>query len=432
MYLLIVYGIFFILCFEGFFIDLGAPTSLKYILDILNLLLFAIAVKKAYKISRTFKLVILWYLFFGGIGTLSAIANISKWDLNIIFWLLDCRLFLRFPIFLISCGILLNKDDVESIFNKLLVFQLINSLLIIYQYLTFEAADYWMRGDYLNGFFGTARGGNMYVNVLLVAVTLIAYDRLEQKKIKLWHALLLWASCLIDATLIELKVYYIEIIICFFMIFFLDNPIMKIKEKKIKIFIAGFGIGLIVLPVMIEVLYKLYPTMEGTLTISKIIEIASSSEGYTSSGDLNRLTAVGQVYSEIFNQDIVDGLIGIGLGNANTGGQMSLFAQLYEKTHYSYFQSSYVFIETGIIGLLLYASSFFIFFIQGKKSRYSVIVQIMSIMSIILVIYDEVLRTEGGYIVYFILSLAFISTKVESRKELINGRNSIVNNYSSI
>ena len=408
LHMLLIYCIFCVLLFKGFFIDLGAPIEIKYLLDIFNIFLFVIALKKIAIVYKKFRLIILLYLFFILIGTLSTIANVERWESHAIYWLLDCRLFLQFPMFLISCGVLLKKEEVENIFDKLLLFQILNTFLIIYQYFTVEAWDYWMRGDYLNGFFGTSRGGNMYVNVLLLTVTLIVFDRWFHKKMKLQYALLFWISCLIDATLIELKIYYVEIVLCFFMVFFLDNRFNRIKKKKLLIFCGGLTVGIITIPVMISVLYKLYPWMEGSMSISNIIAIASSQNGYTSSGDLNRLTAIGQVYSEIFNKNILDGLIGIGLGNANTGGQMTLFAKIYDATHYSYFQSAYVFIETGIIGLALYVLSFCIIFIQGKKTRYSTIVRIMAVMAIILIIYDEVLKTEGAYIVYFALALAFI------------------------
>ena len=418
-YILLIYCILGVLLFKGIFVDLGMPSDIKYLLDVFNVLLFIIAIKNLNEISKKFKLIILAYLLICIIGTLSMMVNVNNWDSNIIYWILDCRLFLQFPMFLISCGVLLNEKDIENIFDKLLLFQIINTLLIIYQYFTVEVQDYWMRGDYLNGFFGTSRGGNMYVNVLLLAVTLIVYDRWQHKKMKLQYALFFWGSCLIDATLIELKIYYVEVVFCFFMVFFMESNFQRIKKKKLLTFLIGIIIGVITIPIMISILYKLYPSMEGSMSISNIISIASSKEGYTSSGDLNRLNAIGQMYTQIFNKDIFDGLIGIGLGNAYTGGQMSLFAKMYEATHYSYFQSAYVFSETGILGLFLYVITFIIIFSYKKKSRYSTIARIMAIMAIILVVYDEVLRTEGAYIMYFILSLAFIERgSNNSRKEL--------------
>lgn len=86
-----------------------------------------------------------------------------------------------------------------------------NTALIIYQFITVKVEDYWMRGDYLNGFFGVKRGGNLYVNVLLIAVILIVYNKWKNKKLKLSMALLTVATCFVDAVLIELKVFLLNL-----------------------------------------------------------------------------------------------------------------------------------------------------------------------------------------------------------------------------
>ena len=78
----------------------------------------------------------------------------------------------------------------------------INTILIIYQFITVKVDDFWMRGDYLNGFFGTQRGVNLYVNVLMFMVILIVYNRWINKSIKKWYAILLILTCIVDATLI--------------------------------------------------------------------------------------------------------------------------------------------------------------------------------------------------------------------------------------
>ena len=67
----------------------------------------------------------------------------------------------------------MKKNHIEKIFDYLLIYQIINTILIIYQFITVKVDDFWMRGDYLNGFFGTQRGGNLYVNVLMLMVILI-------------------------------------------------------------------------------------------------------------------------------------------------------------------------------------------------------------------------------------------------------------------
>lgn len=119
-----------------------------------------------------------------------------------------------------------------------------------------------------------------------------------------------------------------------------------------------------------------------------------------------------------FNNRILDGIIGIGIGNCNIGGGTSTFAELFQYTNYSWFQSSYIFAETGVIGLVLYILTFLSIYIKtGNKQEYSFIVKIMVVLSLLLVIYDEVLKTEGAFLVYFMLSLGLVS--IEKKDELV-------------
>lgn len=46
----------------------------------------------------------------------------------------------------------MKKNHIEKIFDYLLIYQIINTILIIYQFITVKVDDFWMRGDYLNGF----------------------------------------------------------------------------------------------------------------------------------------------------------------------------------------------------------------------------------------------------------------------------------------
>ena len=43
--------------------------------------------------------------------------------------------------------------------------------------------------------------------------------------------------------------------------------------------------------------------------------------------------------------------------------------------------------------------------------------KIMVVLSLLLVIYDEVLKTEGAFLVYFMLSLGLVS--IEKKDELV-------------
>lgn len=62
--------------------------------------------------------------------------------------------------------------------------------------------------------------------------------------------------------------------------------------------------------------------------------------------------------------------------------------------------------------------NYFVIYIKtGNKQEYSFIVKIMVVLSLLLVIYDEVLKTEGAFLVYFMLSLGLVS--IEKKDELV-------------
>ncbi len=404
-------GVFF---FQGYFIDQGVSENIKYVLDVLNVALLITVLKRSRRINAVNKGILVLYAVLGVSGSLVMLVNADVWETNILYWMLDCRNLLRFPIFLIACNMLLREKDVEFLFKGMLLLQPVNTVLIIYQYFTVEVWAYWMRGDNLNGFFGTRVGGNQYLNVFLLAVTMIAYAMWKWKKIRTKWFLLCIGTCLLDAALAELKAYFVEIILIMALFWLTEKRWKKITRSQL---VRGMGflfIGVVGLYFMVQMLYKLYPIFNGSLSLDKIISIAVDDAGYTGSGDLNRLNAVSGVFQNIFGGDILRGLFGLGIGSAYTGGNMTRFAHTYFDTHYSWFSSSYMFVETGFLGLVLYAGTFFYCYAKCKKNNmYGSISKVTSIMAVFLIIYNEVLKTEGGYLVYFLISAGFIA---ESRE----------------
>lgn len=417
-YVFIIEIMLFLLLFQGFFIDLGCTTNIKYLLDILNIFLFLFALNKNYKCNddkKNVKFIVVLYGAMIGLGLCSTIFNIFNYRFNIKNIVLDLRNYIRFPMFFISCKLLLKEKDYLKIYNNLIWYQLINTVAIIYQYFTVTVFDYWMRGDYLNGFFGTRRGGNLFVNVLMVIVLIFCLNQFLTKKMDGKKFGFIVGTCLLDATLIELKFFYIEFVLCFLLMYFFHGKFKNLTCKKIKKGAIIIGTACVGLFVLIEILYKIYPWMQGSMSITQMISNAISSEGYTGNGDFNRLNAVSGVFRVCFKGNIFRGLFGIGIGNAYSGGAtLSAFAKKFRYTNYTWFQSSYVFSEVGLIGLLLYISTFILIFLKSKNSKYSDIVKTMVLISLSLIIYDEVLKTEAAYLVYLTLSFYFMKKRVSN------------------
>ena len=162
----------------------------------------------------------------------------------------------------------------------------------------------------------------------------------------------------------------------------------------------------------------LFPNSAGFLSIEGILKIASSDRGYTSAGDMNRLTAL-SIISKRFLKTPLEQLFGMGLGNCDSAGYAFLttpFFSRYSHLHYHWFSHSFLYLETGCIGLLIYALFFVLVFLEGAKKKQKIkrqtindqIASIVAFCCILISVYNSSLRTEAGYIAYFILSLPFV------------------------
>lgn len=420
LYYILTFILFGLIFFHRFLIESGLPSSTKYFLDVLNIILFMFATSRKSKQNRTFKYTLLCYSAILIWGTGMFLANFFIWDTGFSSYIFDCRLLLRCPMFMYSCYCLLKSEDIERLFDWFLRFHILNSIYIVYQYFTLDVPIYWMRGDNLNGFFGTATGGNIYVNVLLLITTCIVINRYLQDtytKKKLGIYLLL---NLIIAALIELKIFFVELPS---VIFIYAIPYMKRPTKK-HLRLAAMLLFLSI-PAYIgltDLLYKLYPWMQGSLSMSSLIKLASSSEGYTGSGDINRLTAIQDVVRLIYNGDLISSLFGVGLGTANINDETAMFVSRFADTHYSWLSTSYYYVEVGIIGLVAYfASNLLPMLYVRKESDYAWMVRVICIMTIFLLFYNESMKTEASYMIAFLMSVNMIYSKGKKKTEALQG-----------
>ena len=80
-----------------------------------------------------------------------------------------------------------------------------------------------------------------------------------------------------------------------------------------------------------------------------IYNIVASKDGYTGTGDLNRLTAI-QTINEKFFRTIPEKLFGYGLGNcdyASVDFLTTSFYRMHYRLHYTWMSTAIVFLELG-------------------------------------------------------------------------------------
>lgn len=78
-------------------------------------------------------------------------------------------------------------------------------------------------------------------------------------------------------------------------------------------------------------------------------------------------------------------------------------------------------LETGLIGLLTYLSFFVLIYSwAGKRIKngmgealYCQLAKVLAVVALILIVYNQSMRTEAAYMMFFIFSLPFINKNTE-------------------
>ena len=422
----ITFQLVFVL-FERFFIQAGVSNAIIYILDIINVyLLLNLFVGRIYQ-----KFSSLLLIYFGLIiGSLCiAFMNYLKYGNNILFSVLEARNLIRFLIFFLSVTQYVKEEHLDKIFSIIEWHFIVNSLYIIYLYFTYfpETAS-WMRGDLLNGFFGNMRGGNTFVNVEMLIVVVYNLIKWTQKEKSLKYLLMITTLSIVVAGLIELKAYFIEVLVIYlwYVIFVKKSR----KEKQLNIIIVSFGIiaGFCAFRIMI----REYPWFADVFTVKGLLE-AVTSKNYSSVDDINRFSGFSTIAEKMFGGNIVDILFGIGLGNgavSTIAGKRTLFSLKFANSNYSWFSGTHIFVQCGLIGLILYISTFVVLLRKKKYNKYRTVSDIILLLSIFLVFYGEALKTDAGYLLYFAIGSGFMKNGIKKDSE--GDLDVIIDNYTSL
>jgi len=389
----------------GAMIDfLGVPGSLKYSLDIVwGLLALYLLLSVREKHSQTYgvKQISIWATVF---FLYTLLAYIPQYQ-SVLYYAWGIRNNFRYYIAFFAFVAFLKTEDIGyyfSLFDKLFW---VNAVITVVQYFAFG-----VYGDHLGGIFGYATGCNGYTNlffVIISAKTLIGYlNKTESLK----KCFVKCVTMLAIAAIAELKFFYIE----FWIIIVMLVLSADFSWRKLYIIIFGtLGVILGAYGLMI-----LFPNFAGFLSVEGILEIAASKKGYTSSGDLNRLTAI-PIISRRFLKTGAQQFFGLGLGNCDTSSFEFLNTPFFRKNgwlHYSWMSYAEMYLECGWIGLVFYFGFFVLVYFganrvrktsTGMKNTYCRIAMIMAVICMAISIYNNSLRTESGYMAYFVLALPF-------------------------
>jgi len=381
------------------------PSAISYVTDVLLLfLLFTSIYKKTnFNILKillpqyVIVLTIIICMIFG------AVLNFV--EPLLVLW--GLRNNLRFYLFFFICANLLDISDVDFLIGAFKKFFWANVLMCTVQYFFFG-----LKNDYLGGFFGTERGCNAYLNVFLCIVSAIIIADFYTGKIKGQKLLLYLAATVYLAIIAELKVFYIELIIIAIFTVLLLKPSLKtvaVSMSFLVVLVAGF------IALYIYDSHSLYILMD-----SDALEYYIAGSGYTGGGDLNRFTALGQIQSTFFGNDIMLSLFGFGLGSCEYSQFSFLqsdFSILYGDLNYRWFTHAWVFLEQGMVGILLVLAFFVSLLIYAirrirSENKYYMIIAVAFVPTCILgLMYNSAIQIEVCYLIAFMCAIPYIASK---------------------
>ena len=381
------------------------PDIIRFVIDgFLAFFVISFIIKKRLIVFKSYySLLILVTVFF--IYTL--IVYFANYQ-SVFYYIWGFRNNFRFYIAFFVYVLFFSEEDAENYLKLFDIIFWINFVVCLIQYFVLSYEQ-----DNLGGLFGVERGCNAYINLFFCIVVTKSFIYYLNKKEKIWVMILKFAAALIIVSLAELKFFYIEIIVIVCAAVLITDFTWR-KLFIIFITFVGVAFGIIILT-------SVFPQFANYFVIDSMIASLSSDKGYTNSQDINRLTALPIISKNILTE-FHEKIFGLGLGNCDLSSIELLntpFYNEYSQLNYNWFSVSFLFLETGYIGLLIFILFYIICFILCLKmcksgtagKDFCHLAMIMCIICILSVMYNSALRLEIAYVVYFVLALPFISVK---------------------
>lgn len=382
------------------------PTSLKYVIDFINIILFIGSwngIKHRLMKTRMKQSIVMIAVFFL-FCSLTALLN----GVNVLLFLWAVRVTFRFFMFYICCIVVLSKNDITKIFKQLEIIYCINFVIILIQNIIFGYSQ-----DFLGGIFGVEQGCNGQLNVFVILILGYELTKYFDKKIKINKLMFFVLTAFVIAAVSELKVIFIEVVVLFAMALLLDKPSLKTFSVIIAL-VIGIIIGLNVLKIVFPESYKFFfdeNAINNYLTASWIKGI-----------QVTRLTGFKVINNYFFRNNFFRKIFGFGFGSCESSAFFSSeFAQKYSYTAYRQFSFAMEYLETGIVGLILYISCFISILICIARAKISTInlwmkkyAYIIFPQIILLIWYNDSIKTEVGYLVLLVFSMVGIVKRQEN------------------
>lgn len=423
--------LFYFTLFIGFItLNFRVPVSVYYFGDLLCVLLFAVSINKMANnlgSNSYIRAILIPVLGMMIVGFTSALFH--DFHPQLIIW--SMRNWGRFYIYFLVCVSVLNSKQVDDTLGFIDKVMHVNFWVIIAQFLL---GLYY--GDELNGLFGRNTSG---VNITMLLMWIVmACSQFLYKKCSLKNYMIRLIEINIIAIVSELRALFVFEILIMLVLYLLNR---RMNVKTIFRFVSLFIIIIIGAAFAASILGKLYPEFSGFFTIENLMAAATTEGGYGHSGYIDRLNGISIINKYFFNDmGIQFKLFGMGMGNAEYSAVsffQSEFNRVYGTTfRYLNFSMPSLYLEVGLVGLILYICSFAIPFCQRAKSIRKKIGKInvpeianglinenigLGALMIFLVycVYNNLMRTDISFIAAFFVAVPFIRSKSDLTTNLV-------------
>ena len=421
---LIFLQVIFILVQDFFIYTLNFPSIIAYANDLLTITMILLSYKlmineiKTRNVKFTFILISIFFIF--------CIISFFINQESIILFVYGLRQTFRFYLVLIISISVLSVADIYNFFEILVNFQIINTILVVYEYCILG-----MRGDYLGGLFGTVLSCNVPLNIYLCIICAYSIVKYISNNCSLLRLLAVCLSSLGIAGVAELKFFFFE----FLLIMFISVILVKPNKKKLITITMITAMSIVLGLVILKILFPLQFTI---LTNPKYLFYYLTQTDYSGAYSVSRISFVSQINRDFFNNDLLHMLFGFGLGNCETSSISflnSAFFNTYGSTYnYNWFSSSMKYLETGVIGFLIYLSFYFVILkkclqVYNQKSNKQLVItcMIITIISFINIFYNNTAYKYINYLCFISFSIPFIIFKDHANAANIFKPNNNVN-----
>lgn len=407
---LIEFQIYYLLVIESLISIVGIPSITRYLLDVNLILMAALSMQKIpflFK-HRDYNKLTVYILFY--MISVTAMAFIRLVPTGQILWGIRNNFFFIFFFFI--CIDNLKTKDVDRIMKNVVRLQIYNVFCGLVEFFVLHK-----RNDFLSGMFGTEQGANAYLNIYLVVICAYCFIRFIHKNINAYTLAAVIVSSIIMAAISELKFFFFELAVLFVIPTIFSNKGSVIKKLlAVALGIAGIYVGFRIFALVNS------DSIDNMTSLQSIIDYNTRTDFGKNDLRISRLTAISQVNDYFFHDNLLNKLIGYGLGACESSKTFkwchSSFATMYERIGYRNISTSMLYLETGFAGLLMFFGIFvFIMALAIKYRRvkelnsYSIFTLIMSVMAMMNIVYNSSLRREISFLVFFTLSLLFIKIR---------------------